>query len=250
MKKKHLIMALFPLLAACSNTELPEDASTKQNEVFSLEITYDNQTYNVPCTLDEKGNLVYLDKEFKELYDTELSKYPNLATFDYGDHKIAYFPTQEDMFKELGLAPLDDANDGIDTRATEYLLGEVTLWDDTGYKDRSFTFQVYNGVGIAIRHLKPGFGFNDKTSALKVWSYLPNQEPPYPFPGEIWGPRHCIVFCGYEDNTYQGRVLCCVPENRGPAHEHPRLKDIGWNDKITSIKFQARLRTSAIKPHD
>lgn len=251
MNRKIFLIALLPLVVACTDMEDVETTAFVE-EVNSLEVTYKGKTYNVLTTLDKDGNLVYLDTEFKKIYEEEISHFPNLATLALGENKIVYYPTQEEMLEELQLAPISDKDNSVNSRAERVLLGQVTLWDDTGYKDRSFTFQVYSmGAFINIPHLKPLYNFNDKTSALKVWSYIPKEEIPFPTHDFIMsGPKYCVVFYGYEHQNYSGKVLCCVPENSGPAHEHSRLKSIGWNDKITAISLKACLRTSSIKPHD
>lgn len=237
MNKRMLIAAIFPFLIACSNTDLQEDDAVVNKEIFNLEISYNGQEYKVPCTLDEEGNLIYLDTEFKRLYDTELSQYPNLATLDCGDNKIAYFRSSEEMFKQLDYTLLDSDNEAS-SRAMTDIAGTVTLWDDTGFKDRSLTININYLQYFACPHLKPAYGFNDKTSALKVWSKLPRNTV-ININGSSYNTDNLrIVFLGYEDDNYRGKVLCCIPNNDGTAHEHGRLKGIGWNDKITAVRFR------------
>lgn len=248
MNKKVFIAAIFPLLASCSNTDIQEDTATLQQEVFDLEISYQGQNYNVPCALDGEGNLIYLDTEFKELYDKELSQYPNLVTLDCGDNKIAYFSSLEEMFKQKGYTLLE-SNGDASSRALTDLAGRVILWDDTGFKDRSITIDVNYLQYFACPHLKPAYGFNDKTSALKVWSYIPNNTN-ITVNGQTYNSNNLrIVFLGYEDDNYRGKVLCCIPDNNGVAHEHSRLKSIGWNDKITAVVFRI-IENGMYTPHD
>lgn len=258
MNKKILIAAVFPLLAACSNVELQETACSDvdlqeltiepQDDVFNLEISYQGQVYDVPCSLDEEGNLVYLDTKFKELYDKELSQYPNLVTLDCGNNKVAYFRSFEDMLQQKGYNLLE-TNEGVEPRALTDLAGRVTLWDDTGFKDRSVTVDVDYLQYYACPHLKPAYDFNDKTSALKVWSYIP-ENTTITFNGKTYNSDDLrVVFLGYEDDNYRGKVLCCIPDNNGVAHEHARLKDIGWNDKITAVVFRI-IENGMYTPHE
>lgn len=237
MNKRMFIVAVFPLLAACSNVEMQENTSSTQEEVVDLKISYNGKEYNVPCTQDEEGNLIYMDTEFKELYDKELSQCSSLATLDYGDNKIAYFHSLEEMFEQLEYTLLDGNNDAS-SRALTDIAGKVTLWDDTGFKDRSLTIEIDYLQYFACPHLKTDYSFNDKTSALKVWSYIPSNTR-ITINGYTYNSDNLrVVFLGYEDNNYSGKVLCCIPENNGEAHEHSRLKSIGWNDKITAVRFR------------
>lgn len=238
-------MGLLPFIMACSNTEEIQDKTTNpQKEIFSLEIAYDGKCYNVPCSLDEEGNIEYLDTEFKELYDSEISQIPNLITLSNGDNKVTYFHSTEDMFKELNYTIVSSNIMPNESRAlADTFKGKVTLWDDTGFKDRSISFEIgYHNIK-EWPHLKYPFQFNDKTSALKVYSLIPYNNYVIINNGIYSTNNLQVVFLGYEDDHYNGKVLTCIPPNSldgiTPGEfSYDRLKNIGWNDKITSIRLE------------
>lgn len=278
MKKKYFsILALMPLFFSCSSDVATEDMPATEveavtNEVFNLNIIYDGKEYNVPCTLDKDDNLVYLDEEFKNLYDTEISKFKELVTFEREDGKIVYYPSEAEMFKQLGYTLIDEdaitlVKNGVKTRVSaSAIAGRVTMWDDTGYKDRSITFETTYKQFSSCPALKYYNNFNDKTSALKVWSYIPkndsvmlsrglvegkfNEMPGIEFePDKMYSTNDLrVVFLGYHNSNYGGVKLCCIPENTGVAHEHSSLKSIGWNDKISAVVL--RIAVKGLYPAD
>lgn len=269
MKRKfYFMVALLPLFFSCNNNEEIADfiAEETTNEVFNLNIVYKDKEYVVPCTLDKNDNLVYLNEEFKTLYDNEISKFNNLVTYEQEDGKIVYYPSEDAMLQELGYTLIDEnaiitAKNGVQTRvATDAIAGVATLWDDTGYKDRSITFQCTYNQFFSWPNLKYYNNFNDKTSALKVWSYIPandsvkvstalvetkfNEQPGLTFtPDKMYSTNDLrVVFLGYHNSNYGGVVFCCIPENDGMVHAHSNLKNYGWNDKISSVVLRIAIK--------
>lgn len=266
-----MILALLPLLFSCSSDVATEDIPDAEveaatGEVFNLNIIYDGKEYVVPCTLDKDDNLVYLDEEFKNLYDREISKFKELVTYEREDGKLVYYPSEEVMMKQLGYTFVDEdaivlMKNGVKTRVSaSAIAGRAQLWDDTGYSDRSIKLETTYNTFCSLPSLKHYNNFNDKTSALKVWSYIPqndsvmlsralveeklNEMPALEFaPDKMYSTNDLrVVFLGYHNSNYDAAALCCIPENTGVAHEHSNLKKIGWNDKISSVVLRIAVK--------
>ena len=262
MKKKLLFL---PFFFSCSQNEVFNGEETYEQEgVYNLNITYKGSEYIVPCTLDKNGELVYLDEDFRNLYYNEIAKDSSVVTIINGEDSITYYSSEEEMLHELGYKYVDSLYlDSLcqSTRApyTEGYAGKMTFWDDSNYKDRNKTILIDYIKYFSHPRLKQFDNFNDKISALKVWSFIPANttiygpsgsgdynkmenlgNPSYPSTGtnKYNSNDLRIVFLGYKDSNYEGSILCCIPENNGVEHAHSKLKRIGWNDKISSIVFR------------
>lgn len=100
MKKIYLLLLLLlmPLFYACSSDDDPYE-----DEIFTLYITYHGTEYTVPCKFGKHGKIIYLNEEFKALYDNVLSKNENLVTYVTGEYSITYYDSVEEMTKDLHL---------------------------------------------------------------------------------------------------------------------------------------------------
>lgn len=213
-------------LFSCSNDSenLTEDISDNSNK---LQITYKGTSYNASYDLIN-DSIVFRDgEEFKRVFEDNLSQNPSLAVYYNQDGSIEYF----DSYDELALIKniTTESNDtALGTKSTypPSFMAVVTFWDDTNYKDRSFTFYVENIYVTAFaEHLKYPFGFNDKCSAFKL-DYLSND------------PNYKAVLQMYEDNTYRGRCLVYEVSSSAPQCHVPRLKSVSFNDKLTSFRLR------------
>jgi hypothetical protein len=248
MKIKKLLLiisGLFLGIVSCNNdvndVNVLADISADQAE-FTLSAKYKGILYEVPGKLDDEGNPVYLNKEFNDLYQKELSKHPTLVTVLTGENVVEHYESLNDVFEEKDLKIIEQMSDSnvsgdVTTRAaTSGNSGLVSVWDDTNYEDRRLDFPITYTSWWAISHLSDYNNFNDKISSLKIWSYIDMfatvidaYENSYP------GSDLRITFVGYENNSYSGQVLLCLCP---PGFEHfdPKLKNFGWNDKITALK--------------
>lgn len=275
MKSLTIGVLTTMFLCACSNDELPDSLMSEkdimenatENGNFVLNITYNGQSYNVNCSNDSEGNLVFLDDEFKNLYDNEISHLPNLVTLAKDENTIEYFSSDKEMLKSLDYTLLSEEDTKIILNKTRVaytsIAGTATLWDDTGFHDRSISFNITYHRFFSWFNLKYYDHFNDKTSALKVWSYIPqndsvtidkaivegqNGEIPGPYdPNNVGDTKYStndlrVVFLGYHNSNYEGKVFCAIPENTGEPIEYSRLKNYGWNDQISSVTLRLALK--------
>lgn len=262
MKRLMYLFSAISMMALVScNNDDSFNNSEEKDDVYNLSITYKGIEYNVPCTTDSLGELIYLDDNFKNIYNNEIAKNGSVVTTIQDDNHITYYSSEEDMLKELGYKYVDslvfeDVTKKTRASITEGYSGRLTFWDDSNYKDRNKTIFIDYDNYFSHPRLKNYDNFNDKISALKVWSYIPADKTIYvrgggmtsnvttnPGTGSLEPIGYTkyntndlrVVFLGYEHTDYRGSVLCCIPENNGVEHAHNRLRRIGWNDKISSI---------------
>lgn len=272
------------LLCACSNETdyLSEQSATNENqEIFEQTIKFAGNTYHVSCMM-QNDSLIYLDEDFSSLYRNEISKIPELTTFVYKDETgndiIEYYASEQELMTQKKISYYDAkaiaANEQSRAETTlEPKAGRAILYDDTGFKDRTVILNADYDQYPIINNLKAYAGFNDKTSAIRVFnflepnkSYQPSYAPPF-IPGAT-NPamkgsqlRTCLI--GYEDSDLKGKKLFCVatyssgqdlnrPETA--SHQDYKLKNIGWNDKISSCIFRIitveNISNGDITPHD
>lgn len=98
-----LLILLSMTFTACSNIEETEGIGQTNfsSEIYNLSVTYKGSVYKVPCINDSVGNVVYLDSEFKSIYDKELANDSNIATLYLGEDSIAYFQNLNTMLSSL-----------------------------------------------------------------------------------------------------------------------------------------------------
>ena len=281
-----LSLIFVGLLCACSNEtdSLSEQSASNENqEIFEQTIKFAGNTYHVSCMM-QNDSLIYLDEDFNSLYRNEISKMPELTTFVYKDETgndiIEYYASEQELMKQKKISYYDSDEIEISIPTREFVMplpkaGRAILYDDTNFKDRTVILDADYDQYPSILNLKAYAGFNDKTSAIRVFNFLePNTtyKPSYavpPIPGTSSGTlgtkgsqlRTCLI--GYEDSDLKGKKLFCVatyssgqdlnkPETA--SHQDYKLKNIGWNDKISSCIFRIitveNITNGEITPHN
>ena len=265
-----LSLIVAGLLCACSNEtdSLSEsNVANESQEIFEQTIKFAGNTYHVSCTM-QNDSLIYLDEDFNSLYRNEISKIPELTAFVYKDETgndiIEYYTSVQELMTQKKISYYNANEIEINVPTREFVMpqpkaGRAILYDDTGFKDRTVILDADYDQYPSILNLKAYAGFNDKTSAIRVFNFLePNTtyKPSYavpPIPGTSYGTlgvkgsrlRTCLI--GYEDSELKGKKLFCVatyssgqdlnrPETA--SHQDYKLKNIGWNDKISSCVFR------------
>lgn len=258
-------------ITACSNDEdvAPNQVSNPgiQEEMSELIVKYDGKVYKTKVAY-RGDSTIYLNEEYADLYANEISKKDNLAVLAYrneNDEKVVeYYPSAQNLEEEIGLVKLGDGNgmtpnsNNTLTRGNnvKYFLvnlgtetGKAQLWDDRNFDDNSIVANCSDKKFTTIPNLKDFAGFNDKASSIRVWNlmnpnavYDPDVENSYGFGyGTSRGPklgrelRICLL--GYHNTNYTGSTLYCLSKPSGDPgiHEDANLKDIGWNDRISSL---------------
>lgn len=265
MKRNYLLtgtLALLMAITSCSEeSDTPvNDSSNLQTrstelsenvENFTIKVRYDGVLYDVPCK-SYGDSIVYLNKEFENLFVNELSKNPNLITCVNEDGIIEYFQSKEKFESTCKLRFLDADVDEADNPLTKGQTvgdysgaGEATLYDDTGCDDNSnLRMTIGYDYMLDIPRLK-SFGMNDKTSSLQVKSYVND-------------PNLRVVLISFENDTFnldnpsKAELYCIAKYNE--THQDLNLKHVpahgrdSWNDRISSTRL--RIATSDLfEPH-
>lgn len=260
------------IFVACTNeTEpIPESSIDSEitDEISELIVKYNGKTYQTKVAY-RGDSAVYLDKEYAEIYRNEISKIENPAILAYSndnDQKIVeYFHSaqeleecakikkvSEDFMIEQGNDPTAPITRGSNKvipfipNDGGIVTGTAQLWDDRNFSDRSIYIEATNKTYWTIPHLKSAADFNDKTSSIKVINKMNPNEYYSPHIEDAWlsglpirGSRLRICLICYHNINYGGSALYCLSKASGEIgeHAHINLKDIGWNDKISSLKM-------------
>lgn len=257
------------VFASCSEDSQPlnlvEDTIdlSEYEETFIQNIKYKGVVYRVLCGV-KNDSLEYLDKTFNRLYVNEIALKENLATLalcsDDGNDMIEFYDTASELedAHEMEYFSADSISE-IGSRAlVGPILGRAIMYDDKDYRDRSIVLDINESLMMTIPNLKDYAGFNDKTSSIRVFNFLdPNTyykphvvssgtPSTLPLPGYL-GSRLRTCLISYEDSNYRGKVLYCIADYSSTAdiskpetatHQDRRLKNLGWNDKISSVVFR------------
>ena len=259
MKKVFaFILMLLPLYYACSNDN--ETPMSSSDEMFSLKITWNNVEYDVPCTLDKNGKLVFCDGTFKAIYEKEIAQYDGqgLVTYLTGESSFTYYPSVDVMMKELGLHFLDQNAfiEGAANRtrivASSAVAGTVNMWRDPYYSGEQLSHMTWYTSSYWCRKLS-NLNYNDKAASIRVTSSIPLNDSVYvnysdvefiynegyyspnpPTGSNLYMTNDLrVVFMGYKHTNYGGNVLIIIPNNSSYKQNY-NLTYIGWSKEISS----------------
>lgn len=270
MEKLTIFICICFLFLMQSCTSEQDDISSleseQENSVSNMVVKYDGQIYET--VIVEKGDsAVYLNKEYANLYNSEISKLNNLAAVlsydDAGTAYLEYFNSEKEIKeqydfiqseqKECSTSSSQTRGGVIDTNLpgnTYPIIARAELYDDKNFKDTEAIFYAATAWTSVCDKLK-NLGFNDKTSSIKLFNLMePNKVYRMGYVTN-WDPSHEIhwndhpgnglrpVLKCYEDSFYSGKVLYCIASPTGMTSHHTDndLKKIGWNDKISSVSW-------------
>lgn len=268
------ILCCIVLFTSCTTNE-PEFNTNKEKCIgeFSMIVKYKGEYYNVKG-IETADSVYYLNEKFNNIYRDEISKLPHKAMITYydanGNQVVGYYKTVEELEKDNGITYISNnyyMQDGYLTKGSNdstkvtpesgKIIGRAVLYDDTNYSDRRVIIDVSNEFFVCP-HLKNLGGFNDKTSSIRVYNFHStcNGYPVNITPPAVSSSNASKYVCliGYEDNLYYNSVgelvhgdcdiLYCVAKYTGndhikipnsASHQDYKLKNIGWNDKITAV---------------
>lgn len=261
--KIFLIFIAFIAMSSCTNDVSSSDFSTQEetSETTELIVSYKGKSYFTKVAF-QGDSVIYLNEEFADIYQNEISKIDGLATLmhedAFGRDVIEYYSNAKELEETAGIdtipgqkeIPLSvnpsDTRSVTDFPITGTVVGMAQLWDDKDYKDNSVVIRCTLNEFQCVNNMKKAAGFNDKASAIKVWNYL---NPNTYYKGyyllanstqlvQLYGSDLRICLISYADSDFKGKVLYCVSNPSGDSNPHQdrRLKSIGWNDKISSAK--------------
>lgn len=273
MKKLIFLASLCIIFAmqSCSSDEEPKLPEVEQAEkvITHMMIKFEGRTYETDA-MEVGDSVVYLNKEYDEIYRTKIATNPDIAAiYNSNDPEttyVEYFPSEKALREKYDFIQFDNKSKDLDTElATRG--GEIDLWnpnfpstvlalaelyDDRNFKDTKLISYATCHWCTTMPRLKDK-GFNDKTSSIKVYNkmdptklykiYIPDFKPadstPLPLLGGYPGASLRPVLACYHNSNLSGSVIYCVAPPAGSTDPHAdnNLKNIGWNDRISSITW-------------
>lgn len=233
-------------LTSCDNTDVPVPDDEK-SEVLApqefLNITYAGETYlNVPTSYDEKGEFVFLDENFSNIFESELKGLSTLSIHLIDDNSIEMYKDLDSNLQSHGISiseipTVENFSTRTDVSSEQNFLGTADLYDDKKFKDTHWQFGVITASNPKwVEDLGSPYKFNDKCSSLILTNYLPNDSSKILNMGSytLKYSEATLVFIGYDDKGYSDRTYTALA-NPNEKKEYRELKN--FNDKMSSLKL-------------
>lgn len=258
-------------------TQEPEEGLTE--ELSELIVKYKDKEYRTKVAY-RGDSAIYLNEEYAKIYNEEIIANDSIAALVYrneNDEKVVeYYSSARILEDKNGLEILQAQdslgfNDDYRTPLTRgiqtfpsppgIITGRAQLFDDRNFKDRAIEVECSNSHFFESWNLKQLANFNDKTSSIKVWNLMkPNTWYSVNNVSDFYGDgsvnsflgsslRICLI--GYHNSNFGGNALYCLSKPTGESgiHEDANLKDINWNDRISSIVLRIVLVSDIVDGH-
>lgn len=237
MKKCYTTLVLLAIaLTIPSCSEEPEP--TNEDVVF-LNVTYKDKLYkSIPTTYGKDGQFIFHDREFSDVYNTEISPMPSLSIFMADDHNIEFYSSLEETFETKKLDEVSDIPTRLPQTRVNNVFGNVTLFEKNDFKDMNLIFHLDKPHQVySVRDFTDDpFHFNNNCSSLTLTNNLPDSHDQF----IIINGYSCscadisVVFVGYDDKNFTGHTIVCVAQsNRYNTYEHLP----GFNNRLSSFKL-------------
>lgn len=238
MKKCYTTLVLLAIaLTIPSCSEEPEPAANK--DVVFLNITYKDKLYkSIPTTYDKDGRFIFHDREFSDVYNTEISPMPTLSIFMADDHNIEFYSSLEETFETKKLNEASDIPTRLPQTRVNNVFGSVTLFEKSDFKGMNLIFYLDKPHQVhSVRDFTDDpFHFNNNCSSLTLTNNLPDSHDQF----IIINGYSCscddisVVFVGYDDKNFTGHTIVCVAQsNRYNTYKHLP----GFNNRLSSFKL-------------
>lgn len=278
MKFKTLIIlfsiCFITMIQSCSNEQEPTiNGGSAESEVIisHMVVKFEEKIFETDVKVIG-DSVVYLNQEYAEVYNSKISKLPELATVMTTEDEVTYveyLASKEDVEKKYSLIRIPNTPvelEAIGTRSkvidmeyqysSENVLGYAELYDDRNFSDTMLKCNVTDRGASTCAYLK-NYGFNDKCSSIKVYNKM-RLGHHY----ELWNGTTYLgsydasqlrpVLVCFENSdynivnnyVYKGKILYCIAPatqafltNNPQVHKDSNLRKIGWNDKISSFQW-------------
>lgn len=270
MKTKALLalfnLCIMVLIQSCSNEQEPMaygDSTESEATISHMVVKFEDRIYETDAKVIG-DSVTYLNQEYADVYNSKISKLPELATImtiEGAVIYIEYLASQEDVEEKYNFLKLEADSICPSMMATRskiidmwppntsaVVLGQAALFDDRDFKDTILLSYATTTWFTSIPRLK-NLGFNDKCSSIKVHntmdpicnytvSYLEVSDGLH-YMRTFKGNQLRPVLVSYWDSDYKGKILYCIAPATGSSQDHMdyNLKNIGWNDKISAIEW-------------
>lgn len=266
MKKIFILMGLCIMftMQSCSSESEPmmEEPNEVNIEISHMVVKFGDKIYETD--VKTVGDSVqYLNGDYAEVFDTEISKIKDGATLLYTDENgvsyVEYFHSEKELVEKYEFIEQDSLNTLYEfpvTRAkiidikpsSTPIIAMAELYDDKYFDDTELIVYATTIEAATIQKLSD-IGFNDKASSIKLYNKL-NPYETYSM-GHLYGSNlikyqsylgsqlRPVLTC-YHNSFYKGAVLYCISSPSGSqiVHSDSDLKTIGWNDRISSLKWK------------
>lgn len=266
MTRKILVLmwlcAMFAV-QSCTSDQEPSFSEMQESDVTisHMVVKFEDHIYETDV-MAQGDSITYLNEEFAEVYRSKIVTNPNIAavtcTDSLGVNYLEYFSTEKELLDNYDFVQLENKSENCSNISRSSvidmlppynaspIIGHATLFDDKGFKDTELHVYAATDWGTAIGKLG-NVGFNDKASSIKVGNLL-NPEIYYTIKSydldkeettqiKYRGDRLRPVLKCFHNSNFSGAVLYCIPSPSGSTvvHEDNNLKNIGWNDRISSL---------------
>lgn len=255
------------MLLGCSSDKEPDIRDSHEDfmKVSHMIVKFNGNTYETDVkTIGD--SVIYLNHEYAEIYSSQISNNPEIATLvhadDSGIYYVEYYSSEKELLQKYEFLHIENSDfsapqtkgdkiiDLMPTINTSPILARAELYDDKQFDDtRLFAYATTTWQNSVAKLSQ--YGFNDKTSSIKVFNLMdPNRsygiQAVNPDTGAIIFPTtfhsgyvlRPVLKC-YHNSNFSGAKIYCIALRSGQNGEHAdyNLKNIGWNDRISSIEF-------------
>ncbi len=257
-------------MQSCNSEQEPQIPETEKTEptISHMVVKFEDKIYETDIvTIGD--SVEYLNKDFVEVYRSKIVNHPDIAILMSMDNSntpyVEYYTSEKELLNSHEFLNINNTDNGTnnyttrsDTIIVPYpnngeLLGYAELFDDKNHKDTMLVTLVGTTWSNTVAKLKE-FGFNDKASSIKVYNtmdpnkrytitYMENKNIPDKYPvsekHKFGGNGVRPVLKSYHNSNYSGAVLYCIapPSGSTDVHSDYNLKNIGWNDRISSLEW-------------
>lgn len=273
MRNLHYFITLCIValtMQSCSSELEPEILTNKDSDttISHMVVKFNDKIYDTDVvTIGD--SVKYLNDTFAEIYYSKISNNPDIAVLMSSDDSnttyIEYYTSERELLQNHNFLQLKGNSIEITNKMTRSdtiivphpnvgsILGFAELFDDKKFHDTMLVTGVSTDWSNTVARLKE-FGFNDKASSIKVYNKMdPNttyeikylirnniKETNYnPWNHKFEGGGVRPVLKSYHNSNYSGAVLYCIapPTGSSDVHSDYNLKNIGWNDRISSLEW-------------
>lgn len=237
-------------------------------EPFTMKIRYKGKVYSTEAHLDMDENVIYDDKDFKDII-TFLNTLEDLEAIVMDDEIVDYFDKSDfetrsavaSLRKQIDancdIFPVKNilftrANDGFQYYQDNYnsTIGYFAMFDDTNFKDTHIARNINTVHTRDESDYMKNIGLNDKVSSLAVGYFGDAQDM-------------CSVLTVWEDSYFnygdvdrQKHRISFVADSNNRKVSRNNLKNImclnsgkNWNDRISSYSFNMGIFNTHLKDY-
>lgn len=258
-------------MQSCTSDEEPMMPETTESEtsISHMVVKFEDRIYETDV-MTIGDSVEYLNEEYAEVYQSKIRNNPNIAAVvssdSIGTTYVDYYSSEKKLLEKYDFMQLEvneNKSDNITrSKVIDLVVGDnsspilavAELYDDKNFKDTELITYLTPQWNGAVANLKD-HGFNDKTSSIKVYNKIKSSTyytfyfVNFPYQKTYLGDWIRPVLKCYHNSYFEGGVIYCVasPPESSVDHTDTNLKNIGWNDRISSIAWMVVTDLSLIE---